>query len=72
MHSFWPALPQQVSSMRTDGLAIVKRLRGDNRGQDLLEYALLGSLIAIIVLTGVKSFGDEIITVFWKVVVELL
>jgi Flp pilus assembly pilin Flp len=34
-------------------------------GQDLLEYGLLASLIAIVVLAGVRLIGYEIGTVFW-------
>jgi len=38
-------------------------LRDD--GQDLLEYALLMALIAIVAMVGVNSVGQTIQNVFW-------
>jgi Flp pilus assembly pilin Flp len=38
-------------------------LRDD--GQDLLEYALLMALIAIVAMVGVTSVGQTIQNVFW-------
>ena len=38
----------------------VRRLAGDGRGQDLIEYALLGSLIAIVVALQVQCLGMTI------------
>jgi Flp pilus assembly pilin Flp len=34
-------------------------------GQDLLEYGLLASLIAIFALASLKVFADKITSVFW-------
>jgi pilus assembly protein Flp/PilA len=42
-------------------------LRNDS-GQDLLEYALLASLIAIAVIGAVDTVGGTIKTVFWDVI----
>ena len=41
--------------------------RGDS-GQDLLEYALLASLIAIAVIGAVDTIGGTIKTVFWDAI----
>jgi Flp pilus assembly pilin Flp len=35
-------------------------------GQDLLEYALLAGLIAVVAVAGIRSVGDTIFTVFWS------
>ncbi|HEV8392764.1 MAG TPA: Flp family type IVb pilin [Vicinamibacterales bacterium] len=40
---------------------------GDS-GQDLLEYALLASLIAIAVIGAVDTVGGTIKTIFWDVI----
>ena len=37
-----------------------------DKGQDLLEYGMLGALIAIVVMTGVRMVGDTLYTVFWS------
>jgi Flp pilus assembly pilin Flp len=54
-------------------LAVAELLRIANRsfhrteeGQDLLEYALLVALIAVIALGAVATLGQTIYTVFWK------
>jgi Flp pilus assembly pilin Flp len=43
------------------------RVLGD-RGQDLLEYGLLMSLIVIAAMASVKTLGDTIKTVLWDVI----
>jgi Flp pilus assembly pilin Flp len=43
----------------------IDRLVLRDGGQDLLEYALLMALIAIVCLVGVTSVGQTIQTVFW-------
>ena len=37
-------------------------------GQDLLEYALLGGLIAITAIAGVSKLGSTLSTTFWEVI----
>jgi Flp pilus assembly pilin Flp len=37
-------------------------------GQDLLEYALLMALIAIVALAAVSTVGQTIHNVFWKTI----
>ena len=44
------------------------RLRRSEDGQDLLEYGLLASLIAIFALAAVAGFGQTIYTVFWNAI----
>jgi Flp pilus assembly pilin Flp len=44
----------------------IQRLARNTDGQDLLEYALLCALIALVALAGVSALGDTIHTVFWS------
>jgi Flp pilus assembly pilin Flp len=46
----------------------VRRLAKSENGQDLLEYAMLASLIAIFALAAVKLLGDQIGGVLWGAV----
>ncbi len=51
--------------------SVVQRLRALARrvdGQDLLEYALLGGLIAIVAVGAVSTLGNTIDTMFWQVI----
>jgi len=51
-----------------DMKALKARLQGlalSDTGQDLLEYALLASLIAIVAFGAVTQVGNTINTVFW-------
>jgi Flp pilus assembly pilin Flp len=47
--------------------AKLHRLASDS-GQDLLEYALLASLIAIVAFGAVTKVGDTLNTVFWQAI----
>lgn len=47
--------------------AKLRRLASDS-GQDLLEYALLASLIAIVAIGAVTRVGETINTVFWQAI----
>jgi Flp pilus assembly pilin Flp len=40
-------------------------------GQDLLEYGILVSLIAIVALAAMSNVADQIIDVFWGQIVGL-
>jgi Flp pilus assembly pilin Flp len=51
--------------MRRLKTAIIELARTSD-GQDLLEYALLAGLIAVVAVAGVRSVGDTIYTVFWS------
>jgi Flp pilus assembly pilin Flp len=44
------------------------RLRRSEDGQDLLEYGLLGSLIALVALGAVTAVGQTIQNVFWSAI----
>jgi Flp pilus assembly pilin Flp len=44
------------------------RALSDQRGQDLLEYALLVALVAIVALGAVTQVGNTINTVFWQAI----
>jgi Flp pilus assembly pilin Flp len=46
------------------------RLRREEEGQDLLEYALLCGLIALVALGAVSAVGQTIDTVFWQVIAQ--
>jgi Flp pilus assembly pilin Flp len=47
--------------------AFVKWARADE-GQDLLEYAMLCALIALVALGAVTAVGNQINTVLWQVI----
>jgi Flp pilus assembly pilin Flp len=42
-------------------------VRGEE-GQDLIEYALLTALIAIVAITGVRAVGSAVLGSFWSVI----
>jgi Flp pilus assembly pilin Flp len=47
-------------------LVAIGRLARSTEGQDLLEYALLAALIAVVAIAGVSTVGQTIYTVFWS------
>jgi Flp pilus assembly pilin Flp len=50
-------------------LVIARQLRAhDDEGQDLIEYALLVALIAIVATAGVMTVGSTVINSFWSVI----
>lgn len=49
-------------------LRAIRQLRGDDGGQDLLEYGMLAALIAVAALAAVKTLGGTIFAVFWEVI----
>ncbi len=49
-------------------LIAVGRLVAKDDGQDLLEYGLLAVLIAIVVMAGVSTLGNQINTVLWQTI----
>jgi len=52
-------------------LALFKTLWADESGQDLVEYALLVALIAIIVIAALRILGPIIATVFNNIATNL-
>ena len=50
----------------TVDLLLTRPARDEESGQDLLEYALLVALIALVVVGAVTTVGTTINTVFWS------
>jgi Flp pilus assembly pilin Flp len=46
---------------------VIARLIRDDEGQDLIEYVLLGSFIAILAIAGVTSLGTNLNNWYSKV-----
>ena len=51
-------------------LTAVVRLACEKSGQDLIEYAMLAALIAIVAMIGVSTLGQTINTVFWQSIAQ--
>jgi Flp pilus assembly pilin Flp len=49
-------------------MAVLRRFRRDDRAQDLIEYALLVSLVALVAIGAVTQVGTTIKDVFWNVI----
>jgi Flp pilus assembly pilin Flp len=49
-------------------VAYLRRLARRNDGQDLLEYGLLASLIAMAVIAALATVGDVIDNVLWRAI----
>ena len=49
-------------------VAFVKSFARNEEGQDLLEYALLGALIAVFAVGAVTLLGNTINTALWEVI----
>ena len=48
--------------------AVLRRFRRDESGQDLIEYALLVGLVALVAVTAITNVGTTIRDVFWSVI----
>ena len=46
----------------------IRRAAGGDDGQDLLEYALLVALVAMVALGAVQTVGTTINDVFWEAI----
>ena len=46
---------------------LLVRLLVDDSGQDLIEYALIGALIAIVAITGLNGLASKINSEFTKI-----
>lgn len=46
---------------------LVQRIRKDNRGQDLIEYALMAGFVAVAAGAIMPGIADNISTIFSKV-----
>jgi len=51
-------------------LLTIGRLRRRDEGQDLVEYALLAGLIAVVAIATVSQLGNTINTVLWQYIVQ--
>ena len=49
-------------------MTITKQLRRAEDGQDLIEYALLTGLIALVATAAVTAVGSAVINSFWAVI----
>ena len=52
-------------------LELLKRLRQDESGKDLIEYALIAALIALAAIAGLKSVGTGVGGALNKVATQL-
>ena len=59
-------MPSQIAVARFKCMA--GALRREEDGQDLLEYALLCGLIAVVAIGAVTTVGNTIHSVFWQVI----
>jgi Flp pilus assembly pilin Flp len=50
--------------------AISLRLRRLDDGQDMIEYALLTALIALVAYAGVTAVGSAVFNSFWSVIAQ--
>ena len=48
--------------------AVLRRFCRDDRAQDLIEYALLVGLVALVAVSAVSQVGTTIVNVFWDVI----
>jgi Flp pilus assembly pilin Flp len=70
------ALPSRRAKGRKDMLLnvttrVFNAFRRNEDGQDLLEYALLVALIAIVAIFGVTLAGNEVDSIFKDIVAQL-
>ena len=54
--------------MTTICSAMLRRFRRDDSAQDLIEYALLVGLVALVAVGAVSQVGQTILNVFWTVI----
>ena len=52
-------------------LELLKSLRQDESGQDLIEYALIAALIALAAVAGLKTVGTGVVGALNKVATQL-
>jgi Flp pilus assembly pilin Flp len=53
-------------------IGTVARLIKNDDGQDLIEYALLTGLIALVAVVGVTAVGDAVNNVLWRTIATAL
>ena len=47
-------------------IAVWRRVRRDDRAQDLIEYALLVGLVTLVAVTAISDVGSTIVTPGWS------
>ena len=57
--------------MFQNAIARFRALLRDDEGQDLIEYALLAGLIALVAVAAITSAGTEVDAIWDAIVVEL-
>jgi Flp pilus assembly pilin Flp len=57
-----------LKRVRTITVACLRRLTRRDDGQDLLEYAVLASLIALAAMGSLTLVGDTISNVLWRAI----
>ena len=55
----------------TPGTLISRRIWAEERGQSMVEYAVVVALIAIIAMAAVQAFGQGISTVFGQLLSKI-
>ena len=53
--------------MSSHCIAVLRRFVATT-GQDLIEYALLVGLVALVAVTAISEVGQTIVNVFWAVI----
>jgi len=51
--------------MRDKNQAVLRDLLADDSGQDLMEYALIASLVVLVAIVSVKTFGNTVAN-YWN------
>lgn len=52
--------------------AMLRRWWHDDSAQDLIEYALLIGLVALVAVSAITEVGETIIEVFWSVIASTI
>jgi Flp pilus assembly pilin Flp len=58
--ALYGALPDSAATPFTEEKTMFARFIRDDQGQDLIEYLLLGSFIAIVALVGATALGTQL------------
>jgi Flp pilus assembly pilin Flp len=57
-------------TLATTVVALARRISGGESGQDLIEYAMICALIAVVAISTVTALGNQINQVFWTHIVN--
>jgi pilus assembly protein Flp/PilA len=57
--------------MKANFLRIVRNLHNDESGQDVIEYALIASLIALAAVTAITNIGTRVNVIFTNIATTL-